>query len=1068
MSHIIERLLAAVVERLTNYVKHRDEAALLAHDVGIPTHVIRLEREMAVACRDLVQTARRRRALAKLGEICATRYQSAVLDDAFAAALAQITPSIDAGGVLTTGTLPPKSDPSPAQLLDARYEVVPWHAQGRDAIVAKLDAWADAPDFSSVWLLHAEGGIGKTRLAIEWCRRLRTRDVAWCAGLLPKAAPERWAEDLCSAGAPVLVVIDYAESRPELSALLTALREAHNQSVGVKLRVLLLARNDGDWWSTLTSCEPHGAWLSARTPEELTPVAVSAAARRAVFDEAATRYRAVRRFDGDARPPSLDDARFGRVLYLHMAALAAVEGLPVDAQSLMETVLDHEERFWEQRAEPRGGDRGFSRHMKVARWMVAGATLRGGLESEEEAEALHARFLGRVLVEDDEEVRHLLHRVYERSGEATWQPALEPDLVGEAMVRRVAAPKLKEHAAPDAWIERVFPTPVDTQWGTGFTVLGRASEHAPETMGRWVARLLVRGEIEAVAPIALEAARVVGKRTAFGVLGPEIVRALEERGDARVAAALERVGVPWETVSLREVAAWVARTAHHSAGHDEPALVERARRANHLGKRLGDLGRWEEALEATREAVDIRRMLSARTPDAFLPDLAASLNNQGAVLSALGQREEALKVTWEAVDIRRMLGTRNPDAFLPDLAISLNNLGAWLGDLGQREGALKATREAVYIHRTLSARTPDAFLPDLARSLNNLGIRLSALGQQEEAKGAMREAVDIRRTLSARTPDAFLPDLAMSLNNLGNVLGALGQLEEALKVTREAVEINRMLSARTPDAFLPDLAISLNNLGAGLSALGQREEALVATREAVEIYRMLSAQTPDAFTQNLAASLDNLGTMLSALGQREEALAATREAVEIYRTLSMRNLDAFLADFARGLNNLGNVLGALGQFEEALKATREAADIRRALSARIPDAFLPDLAMSLNNLGNVLGALAQREEAMKVTLEAIDIYHTLSARNPDTFLPDLVRSHGVLGRVHFGFGDVLSAAEAFVLSAEMLEPLRQQHPGAYNALASALRGWAADAFLCLGDKAPPDLVARLRALPPLG
>ena len=58
--------------------------------------------------------------------------------------------------------------------------------------------------------------------------------------------------------------------------------------------------------------------------------------------------------------------------------------------------------------------------------------------------------------------------------------------------------------------------------------------------------------------------------------------------------------------------------------------------------RLSDLGRREEALAATQEAVDIYRRLAQTRPDAFLPDLAASLNNLGGHLSKLGRREEAL------------------------------------------------------------------------------------------------------------------------------------------------------------------------------------------------------------------------------------------------------------------------------------------------------------------------------------------------------------------------------------------------------------------------------------------
>ncbi len=86
------------------------------------------------------------------------------------------------------------------------------------------------------------------------------------------------------------------------------------------------------------------------------------------------------------------------------------------------------------------------------------------------------------------------------------------------------------------------------------------------------------------------------------------------------------------------------------------------------------------------------RGLAKDRPDAFLPDLAASLNNLGTRLRDLGRREDALAAAQEAVDIRRGLAKDRPDAFLPNLAMSLNNLGNRLSDLGRREDALVRRR----------------------------------------------------------------------------------------------------------------------------------------------------------------------------------------------------------------------------------------------------------------------------------------------------------------------------------------------------------------------------------------
>ncbi len=61
-----------------------------------------------------------------------------------------------------------------------------------------------------------------------------------------------------------------------------------------------------------------------------------------------------------------------------------------------------------------------------------------------------------------------------------------------------------------------------------------------------------------------------------------------------------------------------------------------------LSNRLGEVGRWEEALAAIEEAVTIRRQLARDRPAAFLPDLATALNNQSGRLGELGRPEEAL------------------------------------------------------------------------------------------------------------------------------------------------------------------------------------------------------------------------------------------------------------------------------------------------------------------------------------------------------------------------------------------------------------------------------------------
>jgi tetratricopeptide (TPR) repeat protein len=313
-------------------------------------------------------------------------------------------------------------------------------------------------------------------------------------------------------------------------------------------------------------------------------------------------------------------------------------------------------------------------------------------------------------------------------------------------------------------------------------------------------------------------------------------------------------------------------------------------------------------------------------PDAFLPDLAGSLNNISIGLSNLGRREEALAASQEAVDIYRRLAQTRPDAFLPDLAGSLNNSGKDLSKLGRREEALAASQEAVDIYRRLAQTRPDAFLPDLAGSLNNLGVGLSKLGRREEALAASQEAVDICRRLAQSRPDAFLPDLAMSLNNLGIRLSNLGRREEALAASQEAVDIRRRLAQSRPDAFLPDLAMSLNNLGGDLSNLGRREEALAASQEAVDIRRRLAQSRPDAFLPYLATSISVMSDVLATLDRHADAAQAAAEALAI--------LAPFVERYAQTYGGLARKIASdVRRYSEAAQTTPDLALLERIARA---------------------------------------------------------------------------------------------------------------------------------------
>lgn len=119
-------------------------------------------------------------------------------------------------------------------------------------------------------------------------------------------------------------MVDYADRWPAsaLLALLTKLRDLHAQ-VGVRVRVLLLARSDGYWWPAVADRADSDLGIEAGGMR-LPPLADDSVDDRAnLFTAAAGRFAAAQ---GLATPqagwpvPDLDADGFGQVLAVHMGS----------------------------------------------------------------------------------------------------------------------------------------------------------------------------------------------------------------------------------------------------------------------------------------------------------------------------------------------------------------------------------------------------------------------------------------------------------------------------------------------------------------------------------------------------------------------------------------------------------------------------------------------------------------------------------------------------------------------------------------------------------------------------
>jgi hypothetical protein len=551
----------------------------------------------------------------------------------------------------------------PASLLVAKHRLVPFddiHGL-REAFVG----WATGDPPHALGrralgrLVHGPAGLGKTRALIEIADAL-TRQHGWLAGFVPRDVrgagrelSEGALERLIVGGrdaAGLMLIVDVAESRQDDVLWLADRLVGRAENIAKPARLVLLSRGSGVWWGELL-LKSQGLQelcsLGGEAYDEITiPEQIAVSNRRALFEASVTAFRAhgtaLTAQPGAARPPSDDllhaletEDDYDRPLAVHLAALLHVAG--VDAAegrrgmaSVLDKVLGLEYEHWDE-ALNIAGNPNWQRAMKNG---VAQLTLVGQVESEQGARELIGRdpLYREARDIDIGQVRHALSLVF--PGENEGLVGLEPDLIGEHHVAGVVTDALVDACLDWAGEERERRRHI-------LTVLNRATrlEHGANAG---------RAEAQLDRLIRTQAAVLGGEfiKVAFETPGRllELCPAMEAQLDALDETALAAIDdeLPLRSMALDDLSFRVQKRRVESARKSVAANAEAAdippewregilnrfaTSVGRLGIRLSNLGRREEALAATQEAVDIYRRLAQARPDAFLPDLATSLNN---------------------------------------------------------------------------------------------------------------------------------------------------------------------------------------------------------------------------------------------------------------------------------------------------------------------------------------------------------------------------------------------------------------------------------------------------------
>ena len=561
--------------------------------------------------------------------------------------------------------------------------------------IAELESWCADPSPLAMRLFTGPGGAGKTRLFQWWCAQLRDR--GWYAGFLLEGTKPDDIDLLCTSERPTCAVIDYAEARSGLAEHLETIAQQASKQ-GRRFRVILVARQVADWWAIVRDRDHVKPYLDADPIERLSSVEIQEndpqrSTRARVFRDARAAFAAALGKPDPQQEIDLADERFARPLYLHMAALAAVENLDTNPATLLSVILDHERSFWgrgwKQLGADTGGDYEAIAFTEQFGLLVAALTLRNGAATRDEASGLNQDVGG----PDHPRLTHFVESLYATSKDAPSETqseanriaagsslrspsrdapretgylrGLQPDLLGEALVEQVlASPR-----TPSRFLEQALQSASDEQIKHALTVLGRIALRSTTSASRWMERV-IRADVPGRALPAMLAATALAERSAEASLGQTLWRVLEDAGEGvPIESMMSNLPAVQQTVSLREVAEWVVRRAREAlpgrqSTESDHLAATRGRLAGEHAGRLSELGRREEALAAAEEGVGL--MLSTLRflpPAVVVPRVIKSLQNLLRIAEEAQRNPAELPAVVAAIQVLQQLGVvpRQPE-----------------------------------------------------------------------------------------------------------------------------------------------------------------------------------------------------------------------------------------------------------------------------------------------------------------------------------------------------------------------------------------------------------------------
>jgi tetratricopeptide (TPR) repeat protein/predicted phosphodiesterase len=687
-------------------------------------------------------------------------------------------------------------------LLHSSEAVVPFDPL-REVELSTLIEWSTETEFPiSIRLMKGEGGVGKTRLAIELCHRLKQQQ--WCVGLLDKdqnhSKLARVWKDLLVTGKPCLIVIDYAETQTrEFLGLLKIMLSSPGDQ---KVCLLLLARDGGEWWENLAAkdakTESILAGQATKGPYSVLPLYDNTEQRQQGYKSALSSFEKVLNLKASTIIPDLTGDHFGKPLFIQMAALLMLYGeRPKSANGITRAILNHEQRYWSGALI--NGD--VRLEDATSRKLLALVTLAGHFSTARDAKVYWDIADNSSLSAN--EFRKLFNCLSPLYPTTQGLQGLKPDLLGEALVAEMLG---KEEGS--ALLSAVLsPASSNKIKLNALTMIARIS--------------LYKKSLYPMITTAFEH-YITG-------IGHELVAVIPETDNRLVQLAVNAIG----QLKIHQ--------KNSVAGQLVSILPDESVALGFLSCEVAKIIYEKEKRKLQKKPQDIKMLLC----------YASALHNYSSSLYEIGNYKEACIKIKEVVDLFEQTSIYNSTQFKNYYTAALSNYSLYSEAMGENELALIILEKIIDIEErsTLKSHAPDDF--DQALFQNNYANILQKLGKVDQALIEIKKSLVIRKNLSLDKTEDNQHYYAKSLAIYASILGRKGQNVQCMKALKEALDSIELLALKNPDKYEPDYGSFLANHAGGLFDAGHYSLATSAQDQSLEIFKRLYKKLPKAYAYHL-------------------------------------------------------------------------------------------------------------------------------------------------------------------------------------------------------------------------